>query len=723
MNEPTVPSFDTGQMLHRRGRLLEAARAYQAVIGGDATHAPALLHLGVLRLQQGLAGEAEGFLRRAVDADPSAAAHANLGAALIALGRSDEAIAAHEAATRAEPGLADYWYGLATALQAADRYEDALAAFDRMATLSPDQPEGAYGVATCLQAMKRYDDAMPHYDRALALDPEFMEALYGKATALQDLGRHAEAITLFEQALAIDPNYGDAHHALAVSLLAEDMGPAALEHLDRAVAADPESDERHYRRGDTLMLLDRFKEAEQAYRKATDLAPERVEAILGLASAMEAQKLDADVLPLYEQARALRPKSGVVLTAYASALLPLDRHDEAIALLEEAVALRPLLPMAWGALGNAREQMGDLQGAKQAFLRAVRLAPRRPGFYAGLFNTTRVEPGDPLIERLENLLSDGRTLRRNEKIARLFALAKAYDDIGEKARAFDCLLEGNAMKRAAIEYDQASLLAGNRRIQSRLAGPAIRAATGRGDPTGVPIFVLGMPRSGSTLVEQILASHPLVHPGGERKDFSKAMRQTWMRRRGDFSGDMVDAQALRKLARLYLDALPPLPPGKNRITDKMPGNYRIAGLIHVAMPNAPIIHTRRDPVDTCLSCFSKLFGDELNWSYDLSELGRHYRQYQDMMEHWEDVLPPGTILDVQYEDVVDDLEGQARRLLDFCGLPWDDACLSFHETKRAVRTASVAQVREPIYRRSVGKWRPEEAVLRPLLDGLASTIP
>lgn len=718
----TVPSFDAGLALHRQGRLLEADRAYQAVISIDTTHAPALIHLGVLRLQQNRAVEAETLLRRAIAADPTAAAHANLGAALAALGRTGDSISAHEAATRAEAAQPDYWYGLATALQAADRHDDALTAFETMAALSPDQPEAAYGVASCLQALRRYDDALPHYDRALALDPGFLEATYGKATALQALDRHDDAVPLLEQALARDPNYGDAHHAIAISLLAQDLCPAALDHLDRALQAEPDSDERHYRRGDALMMLDRFKDAEAAYRKASEIAPERVEAILGLAGAMEAQKMDADVLPLYERARALRPKSAVVLAGLASALMPLDRHQEALDLLEEAVALRPRLPMAWGGLGNVKEQLGDMESAKDAFMHAIRLAPRRPGFYAGLFNATKVQAGDPLIERLENLAHDGRTLRKQEQIVRLFALAKAYDDIGEKARAFDCLLEGNAMKRAMIEYDEVPTLNGNRRIQTRLSGPSIRAAIGRGDPTEVPIFVLGMPRSGSTLVEQILASHPLVHPGGERKDFSKAMRQTWSRRRGEFTSNMVDAEALKKLARLYLDALPPLPPGKTRITDKMPGNYRIAGLIHVAMPNAKIIHTRRDPVDTCLSCFSKLFGDELNWSYDLGELGRYYRQYRDMMEHWEDMLPRGAILDVQYENVVDDLEGQARRLLDHCGLPWDPACLSFYETKRAVRTASVAQVREPIYRRSVGKWRPDDAVLRPLLDGLASEL-
>ncbi|MGE0418918.1 MAG: sulfotransferase, partial [Acetobacteraceae bacterium] len=665
---------------------------------------------------------AEALLRRAVVCEPSAAAHANLGAALEALGRTEDAIAEHEAAIRLEPGVADYWYGLATSLQAAKRHEDARAAFQRMAELSPDVPEGAYGIAICLQALRRYNEALAQYDRALTLDPGFAEASYGKATCLQRLARHDAAVAAYEQALSLDPGYTDAHRGIAASLNALKRHEDALRHLDQVLVAEPDVADAHQRRGATLMLLERYRAAEAAFRKAIELDPESVPPLLGLAAALEEQKNDGDVVGLLERARELRPRSAIVMVRLAAALRVKERHPEALALLEQAVALRPRFAGAWAGLGQTREELGDMDGARDAFREAIRLSPDSPGFYAGLFNATRIQVGDPLIAALENIGNGPRRLTSQEQISRLFALAKAYDDIGENARAFDCLQQGNAMKRAMIQYDETQTRNANRRIQARLSGPAIRFAAGRGHGTQVPIFVLGMPRSGSTLVEQILASHPQVHPGGERRDFSKAMRDTWIGRKGPFERDMVDQQALVTLARLYLDALPPLPPGKTRITDKMPGNHRIAGLISVAMPRARIIHTRRDPVDTCLSCYSKLFGDDLNWSYDLQELGRYYRLYQDMMEHWDDVLPPNSILHVQYEDVVDDLEGQARRLLDFCGLEWNDACLSFHETQRPVRTASVAQVREPIYRRSVGKWRPDEEKLRPLLDGLASDI-
>jgi len=722
MNVQSPPDFDLARTLHSSGHLLEADRTYQAVLRNEPDHAEALINLGVLRLQQDRAEEAETILRRAVGCGSSAAAYANLGTALQALKRHEEAIEAHEHAVHAEPGMAEYWYGLATARQAAARHEEAIAAFEQMDVLAPEQPEAAYGAASCLQALRRFDDALVRYDQALELDPDFAEAHYGKATCLHRLGQPEDAIPHFEAALKLDRDYAEAHQGLAASLLAQDLTEQALSHLDLAVQANPAASDGHFRRGEVLMMMDRFAEAEAAYRKANELNPDAVGGILGLAGALDAQKNDADVLGLYERARELKPHSAIVLVRLAGALLTLDRHEEALALLEEAVARRPRLPVAWSGLGSAREQVGDMEGARAAFREAIRLAPRQPTHYAGLFNATRLAAGDPLIKALEDLPQQGRPLRRRDRMIRLFTLAKAYEDIGEPARGFECLLEGNALKRSMIQYDEARFLTLNRRIQTRLAGPVIRAGAGRGDPTRVPIFILGMPRSGSTLVEQILVSHPLVHAGGERKDFSRAMRRTWTRRRGEFSGDMIATEALHKLARLYLDALPPLPEGKTRITDKMPGNFRIAGLIHTSMPNAKIIHTRRDPVDTCLSCFSKLFGDELNWSYDLAELGRHYRLYQDMMEHWDEVLPQDAILHVQYEDVVADLEGQARRLLEFCELPWNDACLSFHETKRAVRTASVAQVREPIYRRSVGKWRPADDVLRPLLDGLAAEI-
>jgi hypothetical protein len=276
-----------------------------------------------------------------------------------------------------------------------------------------------------------------------------------------------------------------------------------------------------------------------------------------------------------------------------------------------------------------------------------------------------------------------------------------------------------------ISYDEDRTLGLFDRIEATFTDELIAAKSG-GDASQIPIFVLGMPRSGTTLIEQIIASHPMVHGGGELQALNEIVLGG--REVTDNvipfpeSVPALDPSAVQQIGARYVDVLRRLAvkAGRNaeRVTDKMPSNYYFVGLIHLALPNAKIVHAVRDPVDTCISCFSKLFSAEQNHTYDLGELGRYYRRYQRLMEHWRHVLPPGRMLEVRYEEVVADLEGQVRRIISHCGLPWDDRCLSFHKTERPVRTASATQVRQPIYKSAVGRWRVYEEQLGPLLDAL-----
>jgi hypothetical protein len=301
-----------------------------------------------------------------------------------------------------------------------------------------------------------------------------------------------------------------------------------------------------------------------------------------------------------------------------------------------------------------------------------------------------------------------------------FAIGKAWEDTGRYDESFGAYQHGNKLKRASFQFDIAETekTAGDiiAKFDKAFAGKAVN---GFEDET--PVFIVGMPRSGTTLIEQVLSSHSNVHGAGELKDFCDVMDKVDGASAGGLYMDWLldaDDEMLSRIGEGYVKRLRTLDKKALRITDKMPGNFFYAGLIHKALPKAKIIHSMRDPVDTCISNYSRLFNETMPFAYDLEELGRYCRLCDRLMAHWKDVLPEGTILDMKYEDNVADLETQARRLVDFCGLEWEDGCLAFHENKRHVKTASIAQVRQPIYKSSVARWKRFEKHIKPLRTAL-----
>jgi len=371
--------------------------------------------------------------------------------------------------------------------------------------------------------------------------------------------------------------------------------------------------------------------------------------------------------------------------------------------------------------------VGKLSEGRAALVEAIRLAPLSAKYRRHLSEMIRFRDGDSHLTEMERLLGDADTLALGERTDLHFALGKAYDDLGRHAEAAQQWLQGNALKRGEISYDAAAMDEGFERIRNVFAQDWLKIQQDVGHPSAIPVFIIGMPRSGTTLVEQILASHPQVFGGGEMKYFADGIREIEASRYAlypDVASTMTGSHFADLGKRYLTESLRLARRGALHVTDKMPSNFLFAGLIHLSLPNAPIIHTVRDPVDTCLSCFSKLFTDELNYTYDLAELGRYYRQYQLLMAHWKRVLPAGRIFDVHYEELVEDVEGLARRIVAHCGLEWDTRCLSFQENERPVRTASATQVREPVYKSSVGRWRPYRAFLAPLLQelGVANAI-
>ena len=434
-------------------------------------------------------------------------------------------------------------------------------------------------------------------------------------------------------------------------------------------------------------------------------------------------------LACYEQVRVLHPADPMVYNNIGAALTRLRRPQAAVVAYRRSIGLAPELHTNRNNLGNALRDLGRFAEAHDAYRGAIRLAPEKAAYYRNLVQSQGLSIDDPLLAVMERLVHAEAPLPPEDRIFLHFALGQALADGGAHARSFDHLLAGNALQRRRVTYDEAAMLRVFDHIRTVFTPDLMHSRGGGGDPSATPVFIVGMPRSGSTLIEQILASHPLVFGVGERPDFPQALGQLVISN-GGAASDLAAITALSAdhfalLGADYLRRLRDAASGDaaggtrayQRITDKYLANFAYLGLIHLALPNARFIHSRRAPVETCLSCFSRLF-DDVPFSYDLGELGRYWRAYDALMAHWARVLPPGVMLEVRYEDVVADLESEARRMLAHCGLQWDRACVAFHATKRLVLTESAVQVRQPIYRSSVERWRPVSDLLRPLLEGL-----
>jgi tetratricopeptide (TPR) repeat protein len=568
----------------------------------------------------------------------------------------------------------------------------------------------------------RLTEAEGCYRRILAAQPDHADAMHLLGRLAQQAGRYDDAVRLMRNAIREGGPVAEYFLSLSVVLMLQEKFAEAEAACRQAIAVRPDLAEAHANLGLALKRQGKLEEAISADRRAIAINPMMVGAHANLAEALSARGDLDEAIAAYREAVRINPGFAAAYCNLGLALRRRGSFEEAIAAYRRAVAIKPSFSEAHANLGEALLKYGRLPESRAAMEQAVRLTPRNIKYRYHLAQLSRFVPGDPYLTALEQLARDGASLSVDDRTHLHFALAKAYEDLGRNTEAFRHWLDGNALKRTQVVYDEGATLAEMDRLQATFTSKFIRTRENLGDPSAVPVFIVGMMRSGSTLVEQILASHPKVFGGGELDYFDRALQATQATHGGSStfpeSAQNWTGADYRDLGASYLAELEPLAPGAVRITDKMPKNFMHAGLIHLALPNAAIIHTVRDPVDTCLSSFSKLFTAEQNFTYDLGELGRYYRHYQALMAHWRRVLPPGRILDVRYEDVVADLEGQARRILAHCGLDWDERCLSFHKTVRPVLTWSATQVRQPIYASAVGRGRVHEEFLAPLLEEL-----
>jgi tetratricopeptide (TPR) repeat protein len=715
-----APTFVTASRLHQTGNLPTAWQLYRAILGIAPDHFGAWCGLGVLYGQQGKLDRAILLLNHAARcAAHSPDAQVHVGAILTTLNRPDVAIAYYRAALTLKADHAIAHLRLANILFALNRPQEAIDHYQSLLTIDPDHCGAHNDVGIAFQAIGQLECAVAHFQRALAIKPDYAEARGSLGNALRALNRPREALVQYKKALAIRPDYADLHNNLAGVLQSLGRVTEAMVHYRQALNLKPDYAEAHFNLGTALEALDRLAEAMACYEAALAVQPDLSGAHNNLGNVLRKCGRIHEAMAHYQRALDIQPDYAGAHRNLANALLALDRNEEAIGHYQQSLATMPAEAEVYNNIGTAHHVLGRFEDAYRAYEQAVALAPRKATILLNMASLKPfTTPGDPRLLALQALADPSVSLDLDDEIAMHFALGKAFTDLDQQGRAFQHFITGNALKRRQVIYDETETLRTFARIRT-MFGRELVSEPG-GDPSEVPVFVVGMPRSGTTLIEQVLASHSRVFGAGEREDVC-ALASTLT---GPDGAKFPDAVATlspdnrRRLGARYLEAIQTAAPAAERIVDKMPMNFLYLGFIHLVLPRARIIHVRRDPVDTCCSCFSLLFAGNLAYTYELGELGRYYRAYEALMTHWRAILPKEVMLEVAYEDVVDDLEGQTRAILAHCGLEWEAACLTFHHTARSVRTASAAQVRQPIYRSSVGRWRGHRQLIGPLLEAL-----
>jgi tetratricopeptide (TPR) repeat protein len=625
------------------------------------------------------------------------------------------------------PDDVDLSQRLATALadHEAGRLDRAEAGYRAVLRQDPDEPDALNLLAVMLQERGELDQAIALLTRALAVDPDFPEALSNLARARRVSGEPAVAADLARRAIAQDPALAEAHFNLGRALIDLDDDIGAVAALRAAAALTPGSADVLAELGRALMRVNDPTAAVDALTAVLALDPGRVDAMINL---------------------------GVALTV-------LDRLDEALAWHEAAAARTPEDPAAHAALAVTLRRRQDLAGSNAACRRTLELAPDRTeirmtlaanlaamgrfaeaeaccrevlalhpesaGARGELSRIGRFTGDMAEIWRLRAILDD-ESAPSTERIDAGMAAGRLLDRAGDHDAAFAAYDGANRLIRANwIAFGQSFDGTGLRHyVDWAIATftPELFAASADwGDPSELPVFIVGMPRSGTTLVEQIAASHHQVFGAGELKDIGAIVRAL---NGGDRHRPPAawDREAMRRAATAQIARLRGLDGGAVRVIDKMPDNCRVLGQIALLFPRARVIVCRRDPRDICLSCHFQQFGDGMVWTTDQAELAERAREIDRLLAHWRAVLPV-PVLEMRYEDLVANLEAESRRLIAFLGLNWDPACLAFHETERPVLTASLWQVRQPLYSTSVGRWRHYRKHLGPLLEGLKDIVP
>lgn len=622
------------------------------------------------------------------------------------------------------PGSVEHLRLLGHALSKQSRYAEAEKTVRLAISIKPDFPHLHEDLGSVLALQDRHEEAVPCFERAIQLEPRLSLAHKKLGHSLALLGRGREADTAFEEFFEQTP--GARQVALAMDHLHAGRKDEAVDTLRSALRENPDNVEAlRYLAAIYIRDEDRVSDAEALLRRATALAPDFTAAWTMLGGMMHQANRYRDAIDCFRTAVSLEPDNAAAWGGLANAYGHAGEAEKAIDAFSRSIALKPDVAGVHMGYGHVLKTVGDQTRALEAYREAIRLKPDYGEVYWSMANLKVFRFEDYEVAAMQEQVA--RTdLSEAADIHFQFALGKAFEDQEDYAAAWHYYETGNQRQRKRVSHDPVAMELRHEEIIEVFSREFLASHAGAGCDAPDPILIVGLPRSGSTLIEQILASHSQVEGTAELPTLNRlaASIGRYRRDRVEYPKAVLDLRSkdFRAYGQQYMEETRSFR-ATNRpfFTDKLPNNFSHVGLMHLILPNAKIINARRHPCDSCLGAYKQLFGEGQNFTYDMMELASYYRQYHATMQHWHRVLP-GKVLDVHYEETVTDLETQVRRILAHCGLPFEEGCVRFHATQRAVKTASSEQVRQPIYTGALGYWRRYEKHLGLWLEEFCDII-
>ncbi len=579
-------------------------------------------------------------------------------------------------------------------------------------------PRALEGLGLALLADGKPKKASKILTRAAAAVPGRSTTQMALARALAESGHHSESENAIKEAFRLNP--GKAAIAEAERASRDGRMEEAEKTLRKLLAKDPNNVKAMRMLGSIALEANRFRAARRLLERAVELAPGVAIGWADLANIHLKKDQYDEALDSVQRAIDLDPRFAHSYVVKGNILTRAQRHEEALLAYQEGLDASPLNIGALSGMGHVLKTIGRQDEAIETFRKCIKVNPAHGETYWSLANLKTFE-FDPEEVRIMEEMIDRESLADEPKVNMLISLGKHYDHEKDYSKAFEYYQRGNDLRREYEIYDPVHSQVVHDRIIKVFTPEFFVERNGYGDPSPDPILIVGLPRSGSTLIEQILASHSMVEGTMELPDLGRTIADLNMKTRGrkEYPEAVLplDREQVTELGRDYMDSTSRYRTDKPFFIDKMPNNFQAVGFLRLILPNAKVIDARRHPLDSCLGSYKQLFYKGQSFTYDQFELGHYYLEYRRIMDHWNAVLP-GHVLDVHYEQMVLDQETQTRRILEYCGLPWEDQCLRFYETERAINTASSEQVRQPIYTGALNFWRNYEAHLGEMIETL-----